>query len=54
MCLFFKCVSCFCFVFSCRDSRSFIRCIDSDPDVIAAIKAAAEADPVCAKNMANG
>ena len=31
-----------------------MRCIDSDPDLIAAMKAAAEADPVCAENMANG
>eukprot|EP00904_Undaria_pinnatifida_P005685 jgi/Undpi1/2246/HiC_scaffold_12.g05632.m1 len=37
-----------------RDGRSFMRCVDSDPELIAAIKAAAEADPVCAKNMANG
>ncbi|CAN0353760.1 unnamed protein product [Pylaiella littoralis] len=37
-----------------RDKRSFMRCIDSDPDVISVIKAAAEADPVCSKHMANG
>ncbi|CAM9777148.1 unnamed protein product [Ectocarpus sp. 4 AP-2014] len=37
-----------------RDGRSFMRCIDSDPDLIAAMKTAAEADPVCSKNMAAG
>lgn len=31
-----------------------MRCIDSDPDLIAAMKTAAEADAVCSKNMAAG
>lgn len=37
-----------------RDKRSLMRCVDSDPDLIAAMKAAAEADPVCSKHMASG
>eukprot|EP00752_Nemacystus_decipiens_P007778 g6946.t1 len=37
-----------------RDKRSLMRCIDSDPDLISAMKAAAEADPVCSKHMASG
>lgn len=41
-------------IFNSRDGRSFMRCIDSDPDLVSAMKAAAEADPICAKNMADG
>eukprot|EP00903_Cladosiphon_okamuranus_P012894 g12040.t1 len=37
-----------------RDKRSLMRCIDSDPDLISAMKAAAEADPICSKHMASG
>lgn len=37
-----------------RDTRSVMRCIDSDPDLVAAIKAKAEEDPICSKHMAAG
>ncbi|CAM9751205.1 unnamed protein product [Ascophyllum nodosum] len=37
-----------------RDTRSLIRCIDSDPHLVAAMEARAKEDPVCAKNMQNG
>lgn len=37
-----------------RDTRSFIRVIDSDEELLAAARKMAEADPVCAKNMAKG
>lgn len=42
-------------IVSClRDTRSLIRCVDSDPELVAAVKAMAEKDPTCAKNMDNG
>ncbi|CAM9260588.1 unnamed protein product [Scytosiphon promiscuus] len=40
--------------YGARDNRSVMRCIDSDPDLVAAMKAKAEEDPVCSKHMAAG
>ncbi|CAM9199845.1 unnamed protein product [Hapterophycus canaliculatus] len=37
-----------------QHGRWFIRCIDSDPDLVAAIRAKAEEDPVCSEHMAAG
>jgi hypothetical protein len=37
-----------------RDTRSFILVVDSDAEALAVAKAAAEADAVCAANIAAG
>jgi hypothetical protein len=37
-----------------RDTRSFILVVDSDAEMLSAAKAAAEADAVCAANVAAG